>query len=151
MYIATLDKATQLLSEVTEKLKNVEQSFNDSEIALVTITERNVTFSNINNTVNRELNDAKMRDDISMSFLHNRTMENIRVNNISTQLEILQEVLQHIHSISVNVSTTVNNTVIYNSNLNSNITRLQVASARFDVLLMLISSIDDFKHYCNIE
>jgi len=139
LYIATLDKATQLLSEVTEKLKNVEQSFNDSEIALVTITERNVTFSNINNTVNRELNDAKMRDDISKSFLHNRTMENIRVNNISTQLEILQEVLQHIHSISVN------------SNLNSNITRLQVASARFDVLLMLISSIDDFKHYCNIE
>ena len=151
MYIAALDKATQLLSEATEKLKDVEQSFNDSEIVLVTITERNANFNNINITVNRELKDAKMRDNVSKSFLHNRTMENIRVNNLSTQLEMLQEILQHIHSISVNVSTTVNNTIIYNSNLNSNITRLQVATTAFDVLLMLVSSIDDFEHYYNIE
>ena len=151
MYIAALDKATQLLSEVTEKLKDVEQSFNDSEIVLVTITERNANFNNINVTVNRELKDAKMRDNVSKSFLHNRAMENIRVNNLSTQLEMLQEILQDIHSISVNVSTTVNNTIIYNSNLNSNITRLQVATTAFDVLQMLVSSIDDFEHYYNIE
>ena len=123
---AILDKATQVLSEVTEKLKNVEQLLNDSEAALVTVTERNADFYNVNNTVNKGLDDANMRDSNSRSFLHNRTMENISVSNISNHLEMLQTILQDIHSVSVNVSTTVNNTVIYNRNLDSNITRLQV-------------------------
>ena len=121
-----LDKAAQALSEVTERLKNVEQLLNDSEATLVTVTERNANFYNISSTVNNELDDAKMRDSISQSFFHNRTMENIRVNNISSQLEMLQTILQDIYSLSINVSTTVNSTVINNKNLDSNITRLQV-------------------------
>ena len=115
-----------MLSEVTERLKDVEQLLIDSEAALVTVTERNANFYNISSTVNKELDDARMRDSISQSFLHNRTTESVRVNNISSQLEMLQTILQDIYSVSVNVSTTVNNTVIYNRNLNSNITRLQV-------------------------
>ena len=137
---AILDKATEVLSEVTERLKNVEQLLNDSEAVLVTVIERNADFYNVNSTVNMALDDVKMRDSNSRSFLHNRTMESISVNNISNHLEMLQTILQDIHSVSVNVSTTVNNTVIYNRNLDSNITRLQVLEClrHYPVLLMFL-------------
>lgn len=135
---ATLDKATQMLSEVTERLKNVEQLLNDSEAALVTVTERNADFNNVNSTVNKALDDAKMRGSNSQLFLHNRTMESISVNNISSHFETLQTFLQDIHSVSVNVSTTVNNTVIYNRNLDSNITALQVLPCLKHYLILLM-------------
>lgn len=113
-------------SEVTEQLMSIQKLLNDSDAALVAITERNAYFNNISNIVDQALNDAKIRRDYSQSFLHNRTQENITVSNITNELKMLQTVLQDIYALSLNVSSTVNNIVINNKNLSDNITTLQV-------------------------
>lgn len=115
-----------MLSEVTEQLMNVEQLLNESEVALATIIERNAHFNNISNIVDQALDDARIRYNYSKPFIYNRTQENITVNNISSELKMLQLILQDLYGLSLNVSLTVNNTLVYNRILDDNITRLQV-------------------------
>lgn len=125
MYITvTLNKITQVVSEVDKALMNISQLLSNSEAGLVAIIERNEKFHNISRIVNQTLDDAKTKFDYSWLFLHNRTLEDISVNNISKQLKTLQEILQDKHSLLSNVSTEINNTIIYNRH--NNITRLQV-------------------------
>ena len=121
-----LNKTIEVLSEITEQLLNVEQLLNDSETALATIIERDAHFRNISDIVELALDDARIRYDYSEPFLHNRTQENITVNDINNELKMLQLILQELYALSSNVSLTVNNTLIYNRNLNDNITRLKV-------------------------
>ena len=105
---------------------NVEQLLNDSEVALATIIERNGNFNNISNIVDQALDDARIRYNYSKPFIDNRTQENITVNNISSELKMLQLILQDLYALSSNISLTVNNTLVYNRILDDNITRLQV-------------------------
>ena len=105
---------------------NVEQLLNNSEIALATIIDRNAHFSNISDVVDLALDDARIRYNYSEPFLQNRTQENITVNDINDELKMLQLILQDLYALSSNISLTINNTLIYNSNLNDNVTRLQV-------------------------
>ena len=121
-----LNKTIEVLSEITEQLLNVEQLLNDGETALATIIERDAHFRNISDIVELALDDARIRYDYSEPFLHNRTQENITVNDINNELKMLQLILQELYALSSNVSLTVNNTLIYNRNLNDNITRLKV-------------------------
>lgn len=126
MNAAVLNKTTGVLSEVTEILANVVQLLNNGQAALITITERNVDFSNISSMVDRALDNANMKYNDSQSFLLARMMDEITVNNISRQLEVLQTILEDKHLQLLNVSLTINNTINYNRDLDINITRLQV-------------------------